>query len=219
MNIVLLGAPGSGKGTQGENLVLEYGLKKLSTGDLFREEIARKSELGVQLKEIVEAGKLVSDDIVSQLVISRLTPDYCQNGVIFDGFPRTVSQAKALDEYMDSVGNKIDIVLELVVKEEDLIERLSNRYSCKKCNAGYNKLLKNPKVEGVCDVCGGTEFFVREDDRPEVIKKRFRVYQEQTELLLPYYEKKGLLFSVEANDNMDTVAKNIKLIIKQAIVY
>jgi adenylate kinase len=219
MNIILLGAPGSGKGTQAEYISTKYNLERISTGDLLRAEIANQSQLGQEIKAIVESGKLVDDKIMSKLISKKLQSSEYDKGAIFDGFPRTIAQAEILDSILSEQGKKIDIVFELVVKEEDLVTRLSNRYHCKKCNAGYNKLFKNPKHDHMCDVCHGTEFVIREDDKPEVIKKRFHAYQTQTELLLPYYDSKGLIHKLNGQEDMKEVSKNIDLIIKQVIAY
>lgn len=218
MNIILLGAAGSGKGTQAEYISTKYNLKKISTGDLLRAEIEKQTDLGNQIKSIVQAGALVDNDMIVQLVLKKLQSGD-DNGAIFDGFPRTVIQAQRLDEILKEQGQKVDAVIELVVSEDDLIRRLSNRFNCKKCNAGYNRLFKNPKVDNVCDVCYGKEFIVRDDDKPDAIKKRFHDYQTQTGLLLPYYEQKGLLYKINGQEDMVDVSKNIDLIIKQAIGY
>ena len=219
MNIILLGAAGSGKGTQAEYISTKYNLKKIATGDLLRAEIVKQTELGNKIKSIVQAGELVDNDLIVQLVLEKLQSTYDDNGAIFDGFPRTVMQAQTLDKMLTKQGQKVDAVIELIVSEEDLVRRLSNRYHCAKCNAGYNRLFKNPKIDNVCDVCQSKEFIVREDDKPEAIKKRFDDYQTQTGLLLPYYEQKSLLNKINGQEDMKDVSKNIDLIIKQAIDY
>jgi adenylate kinase len=219
MNIILLGAAGSGKGTQAEYISTKYNLKKIATGDLLRAEIAKKTELGNRIKSIVQAGSLVDTGLIVRLVLEKLQSTHDDSGAIFDGFPRTVMQAQILDDMLTEQGQKIDIVIELVVSEEDLVRRLSNRYHCAKCNAGYNRLFRNPKIDNVCDVCQSKEFIVREDDKPEAIRKRFDDYQTQTGLLLPYYEKKGLLSKINGQEDMKNVSENIDLIIKQVIGY
>jgi len=219
MNIVLLGAAGSGKGTQAEYISTKYNLKKIATGDLLRAEIIKQTELGNKIKSIVKAGSLVDTNIIVQLVLEKLQSNDNDNGAIFDGFPRTVMQAQILDDMLEKQVQRIDTVIELVVSEDDLVKRLSNRYHCAKCNAGYNRLFKNPKIDNICDVCQSKDFIVREDDKPDAIRKRFDDYQNQTGLLLPYYEQKGLLHKINGQEDMKDVSKNIDLIIKRVIGY
>lgn len=218
MNIILLGAPGSGKGTQGERIASDYNLDKLSTGDLLRAEIFAKTELGNSLKSMIESGLLVPDEVVISIVVNKIKNQSTFDGFLFDGFPRTLEQAKALDVHLTELKRSIDLVINFEVSEDDLVARLSNRYSCAKCKASYNKVSHNPKVAGVCDYCGGTEFYVREDDKPEVIKKRFVEYKRLTEPLLAYYSSSGLLRSVEATGDIEQVAKKVKLVIDKEIL-
>lgn len=217
MNIVLLGAPGSGKGTQGEYIVEKYGFIKLSTGDMLRQEISNKSEMGVELKQMVQSGLLVPDLAVMTLIENNMKLHSNSKGVIFDGFPRTVAQAILLEEYLSSLGKKIDAVIEFVVDEESLVKRLSNRFNCAGCGASYNKIYKPTKIDGVCDVCGGKEFVVRADDNADVIRKRFEEYMQQTALLLPFYDQKKILHKVVADLAIDQVAKNVNFIIDNVI--
>lgn len=218
MNIILLGAPGSGKGTQGKYIAAKYHLNILSTGDMLRAEIAKKSPLGIKIKAAVEAGQFIDDETISELVMEKFASPEYSNGIILDGFPRTIAQAEILDKNLATSGKKIDAVIELEVKEEDLVERLSNRYNCAKCHAGYNHLFKNPKHAGICDVCGSTDFATRKDDNKDVIRERYRKYQSKTEKLLPFYNAKGLLFKVSGYGDMQEIAKNTDLVMKQVIV-
>jgi len=196
MNIVLLGPPGIGKGTYAEILSKKLNIPKISTGDIFREAIKSESEIGNQVKSILDEGKLVPDDITIEIVKLRLNKVDCDNGFILDGFPRTIEQAKALEQI-----KKIDRVLNFVAKDEVIIERISGRRTCKRCQAIYHIKNVPPKVEGYCDKCGG-ELYQRADQIPDAVKKRLEVYKEQTEPLIEYYTKKGLIANIDANTNI-----------------
>ena len=206
-NIVLLGAPGAGKGTQGRLISKEFGLKFISTGDILREEVQKSTQLGKKVAEYLKKGLLVPDDLIIEII-----KKYIKDGFVLDGFPRTIGQAEALDRI-----SGVDLVINLNVPDNVIIARLSNRLICSKCGAIYNALTLKPKKEGICDKCGG-ELYQREDDKPEVIKERLNVYRKQTEPLIEYYAKKGLLRNVSCNDLMtppEVIVEKIIEIIKE----
>jgi adenylate kinase len=212
LNLVLLGPPGAGKGTQAKRLEERYGLKQLATGDMLRAERQSGSALGRQVQAIMDTGQLVSDDIVIALINQRI--DGLKGaGFILDGFPRTVIQAQALDALLKKKAQKLDAVIEMAVDEDALIERLSGRRTCAKCGASYHLRLNPPKVAGVCDVCGSTELKQRKDDEPETIRARFAVYRNQTAPILPYYRAQGLLRAVDALAPPDQVTAEIEQIL------
>ena len=202
MNLILLGPPGAGKGTQAKRLYDRHKLVQLSTGDMLRAEVASGSALGKQ-------AKLVSDQIVIGIIDKRIDAPDCKSGFVLDGFPRTEKQAVALDEMLTRKGKKIDGVVELAVDEDALVERISGRFACAKCGAGYHDTFQRPKKEGVCDVCGGTEFTRRKDDNAETVKARLKAYREQTAPILPYYKTKGLLQRVNGMADPDAVTEEI----------
>lgn len=197
MRLVLLGPPGAGKGTQAQWLVKRYGIPQLSTGDMLREAVARGTEVGRQAKAVMERGELVSDAIINAIVAERIDQPDCAAGFVLDGFPRTIAQAQALDSMLAARGQKLDAVIEIRVELEALVERIAGRFACAKCGAGYHDRFKRPKVEGVCDVCGGTEFTRRKDDNAEAVRTRLQAYEAQTAPLLPYYRERGLLRTVD----------------------
>jgi len=214
VNLILLGPPGAGKGTQAKKLTDERGLVQLSTGEMLRAEVKSGSPLGLEAKKVMDAGQLVSDAIVIAMIDHRIDQPDCAKGVIFDGFPRTVAQAEALDAMLAKKRKKIDAVIELEVDDAALVERIAGRYSCAKCDAGYHDKFHRPKVEGVCDVCGSREFKRRPDDNAETVKARLVAYHQQTAPILPYYRKKGLLHSVDGMADMSEVAGQIDRVLR-----
>ncbi len=209
MILILLGPPGAGKGTQAQAIMAARGLVQLSTGDMLREAVAAKSELGLGAKAAMDAGDLVSDDIVISIIAERIENKDCERGFILDGFPRTVAQAEALDLMLEQKGSHLGHVIEIRVDEEELVKRIAGRFSCAKCNENYHDTFKRPGKDGVCDVCGGTEFTRRSDDRAETVRARLEAYRNQTAPLLPYYEAKGTLRSVDGMNSIEAVTKEI----------
>jgi len=208
MNIIFLGPPGAGKGTQAKVLVEKYGIPQISTGDMLREHVAKGTELGLKAKEYMEKGQLVPDEIILSMVKERLSQDDAQKGFILDGFPRTVAQAEALDKLLEEMGKKIEYVLALIVPDEELVTRLTGRRTCKNCGMMYHIKFKPPKVEGKCDVCGG-ELYQRPDDNEETVRNRLKVYHEQTAPLIEYYRKKGVLFEVDGNKSIEEITQQL----------
>ncbi len=209
MRLILLGPPGAGKGTQAAWLKTTYGIPQLSTGDMLREAVAKGTEVGREAKSVMEAGKLVSDDIINRIVAERIDQPDCAQGFILDGFPRTIPQAEALDRMLAERGLELDAVVEIRVDQNALVERISGRFSCAKCGAGYHDTFKPTKVTGVCDVCGGTEFVRRKDDNAETVRERLVAYEAQTAPLLPYYGSKGLVRTVDGMAPIDEVTAAI----------
>lgn len=216
MNIILLGPPGAGKGTQAKRLQEKHGLVQLSTGDMLRELKNSGSELGQQAKEIMDAGKLMPDDLMIEMISQRIDQPDCAGGFILDGFPRTTPQAEGLDKMLADKGLKLDSVIEMAVDEAALIERVVGRYSCAKCGAGYHDLYQKPAKEGVCDSCGNTEFSRRADDNEETMRTRLATYHEQTAPILPYYREKGVLKSIDGMAAIDEVTGQIEAILAAA---
>ena len=210
MKLILLGPPGAGKGTQAERLYERHKLPQLSTGNMLRAERDAGTELGKAADKVMAAGQLVSDEIVIGIIAKRIEEPDCKSGFVLDGFPRTVNQAIALDAMLAKKGGKIDGVIELAVDEDALVERISGRFACAKCGAGYHDTFKQPKKPGVCDVCGSTDFTRRKDDNAETVKARLKAYREQTAPILPYYEKKGLLQRVDGMADPDAVTREIE---------
>ena len=209
MKIVLLGPPGAGKGTQADRLKEYLSVPKLSTGDMLRAAVAEGTEIGRKADSIMKTGGLVPDEIMVAMIADRIQKSDCKNGFILDGFPRTIGQAKALDEMFTQLKIEIDHVIEIKVNDAALVERISNRFSCAKCGAGYNHKSKETKVKGVCDVCASTEFSQRADDRAETVAARLAQYNQQTAPLLPYYGSRGALHTVDGMQPIDTVTDEI----------
>jgi adenylate kinase len=214
LNILLLGPPGAGKGTQAKRLEERYGMVQLSTGDMLRAERAAGTPLGKQAQAIMDAGKLVSDDIMIAMIKGRISQ--LGKGFILDGFPRTVPQAEALDKMLAENNIRLDAVIELTVDEAVLIDRIADRFSCKNCGASYHDRHNRPKQDGVCDVCGSRDFIRRPDDNAETVKARLDAYRQQTAPILPYYRAKGLLRSVDGMAPIDAVTQQIETILKTA---
>jgi adenylate kinase len=215
MNIILLGPPGAGKGTQAARLQANRGMVQLSTGDMLREAVAAGTPTGLQAKAVMEKGELVSDEIVSALIGERLDSSGGQ-GAIFDGYPRTQAQAEALDDLLAKRGRRLDYVIELAVDEDALVKRITGRFSCAKCGTGYHDTFKQPKVPGVCDACGSTEFVRRKDDNEQTVRTRMAEYRAKTEPILPYYDQRGLVRKVDGMASVDEVAAQIDAILDGA---
>lgn len=209
MNLILLGPPGAGKGTQASRLVKERGLVQLSTGDMLRAAVAAQTPVGLQAKSVMESGGLVSDEIVNGILSERLDHDDARKGFILDGYPRTSVQALALDAMLTDKGLALDHVIELEVDEDALVDRITGRFTCAKCGEGYHDRHKQPKVAGVCDVCGATEFKRRPDDNAETVRTRMAEYRAKTAPILPHYEARGLVSRVDGMADMDAVAASI----------
>ena len=202
MKLILLGAPGAGKGTQAERICEKYNIPAISTGNIIREALKNQTEMGLKAKSFIDAGQLVPDEVVIGIIKDRLAKDDCRDGFILDGFPRTIPQAEALDE----MGVEIDKVIDIEVADEAIVGRMSGRRVCKDCGASYHLEYKKPKQEGKCDACGA-ELIQRKDDHPDTVLDRLKVYHEQTEPLKDFYEKKGKLRVVEGQDSVDDTTK------------
>ncbi|MXO95936.1 adenylate kinase [Erythrobacter aquimaris] len=213
MDIILLGPPGAGKGTQAQRLVEHHGMMQLSTGDMLRETRKADTELGRKVADIMDSGSLVSDDIVSAMIDAKLTDMGPETGAIFDGYPRTAAQAEQLDEILAKHGRSLDHVIELEVNEDALVERITGRFTCANCGAGYHDTFKQPKVEGVCDQCGSTEFKRRPDDNEETVRHRMQVYRSETAPILPGYEERGIVSRVDGMGAIDDVTHAIDAIL------
>jgi adenylate kinase len=214
MNLILLGPPGAGKGTQAKRLEDRHGLVQLSTGDMLRAVVASGVPLGQQAKEIMAAGKLMPDELMIEMIADRISKPDCSTGFILDGFPRTVPQAEALDRMLEDKGLKLDHVIEMKVDDAALVERITGRYTCAKCGRGYHDKFETPKVDGVCDVCGSTEFTRRADDNAETVTTRLAAYHKQTAPILPYYKERGVLETVDGMADIDVVTEQIEALLK-----
>jgi adenylate kinase len=214
MNLILLGPPGAGKGTQAKRLEDRHGLIQLSTGDMLRAVVASGVPLGQQAKEIMAAGKLMPDELMIEMIADRISKPDCATGFILDGFPRTVPQAEALDRMLEDKGLKLDHVIEMQVDDAALVERITGRYTCAKCGQGYHDTFQKPKVDGVCDVCGSTEFTRRADDNAETVTTRLAAYHKQTAPILPYYKERGVLEAVDGMADIDVVTEQIEALLK-----
>jgi adenylate kinase len=213
MNLILLGPPGAGKGTQAKRLEQRHGLTQISTGDMLRAEVKSGSEVGMQAKAIMERGELMPDAIIIAMLAGRVSRPEATKGFILDGFPRTVPQAEALDLMLGQQQAPLNHVIELRVRDEEMVARISGRYTCAKCGEGWHDQFKQPKRAGICDACGGTEFTRRADDRAETVAARLAAYHQQTAPLLPYYAARGILRVVDGMASMDSVYGEIEKII------
>ncbi len=213
MNLLLMGPPGAGKGTQSKRLEGVFGLVQLSTGDMLRAAVKSGSELGQKAQAIMERGDLVPDDLIIDMISARIEEPDCANGFILDGFPRTVPQAEALAVMLAEKGGKLDHVIELAVDDEAMVQRITGRYTCAGCGQGYHDEFEKPAKEGVCDKCGGTEFTRRADDTEDTVRNRLNAYHEQTAPILAYYKEQGVLKDVDGMADIDAVTDQLKGVI------
>jgi adenylate kinase len=213
LNLILLGPPGAGKGTQAARLQDDLGMVQLSTGDMLRAAVAAKTPVGLQAKAVMDAGDLVSDEIVTGILSDRLDQDDVRRGFILDGYPRTARQAGALDDLLAAKGLKLDHVIELVVDEEALVDRITGRFSCASCGAGYHDRYKRPRAEGVCDVCGSRDFRRRPDDNEQTVRNRLAEYRAKTAPILPHYEARGIVRRVDGMAPIAEVEASIEEIL------
>lgn len=208
MKIVMLGAPGAGKGTQAKRIAAKFSIPHISTGDIFRANIKNNTPLGAKAKSYMDKGELVPDELVIELIMDRFAQDDCVNGYVLDGFPRTIPQAEELDKALKSVNDNLDYAIDVEVPDDNIINRMSGRRACVNCGATYHIVHNPPKVENECDTCNG-ELILRDDDKPETVKNRLDVYHTQTEPLLKYYTEKGILYTIDGTQDMDTVFDSI----------
>lgn len=208
MRIIMLGAPGAGKGTQAKKIAAKYSIPHISTGDIFRANIKNGTELGKKAKTYMDQGLLVPDELTCDLVVDRIQQPDCERGYVLDGFPRTIPQAECLDEALSKLGSKIDYAVDVDVPDENIVQRMSGRRACVKCGATYHIEYAAPKTEGICDICGES-LVLRDDDKPETVKKRLNVYHEQTQPLIDYYTNQKVLVSVDGTKNLDEVFQAI----------
>ena len=208
MKIIMLGAPGAGKGTQAKMIAEKFGIPHISTGDIFRANIKNGTELGKKAKEYMDKGQLVPDELTVEILLDRVAADDCKNGYVLDGFPRTIPQADVLDKELTKLGDKVDFAINVDVPDENIVRRMSGRRACLKCGATYHIEHIPPKKEGICDTCG-SELVQRDDDKPETVQKRLSVYHEQTQPLIDYYNKKNILKSVDGTKDMQEVFSDI----------
>lgn len=212
MKIIMLGAPGAGKGTQAKKIADLCNIPHISTGDIFRANIKAGTELGKKAKTYMDAGDLVPDELVCDLVVDRIQQDDCTKGFILDGFPRTIPQAEALTNALNAIEQKMEYAMNIDVPDENIIHRMAGRRSCVGCGATYHVEFNPPKVEGVCDVCG-EKLILRDDDKPETVTNRLNVYHEQTKPLIDYYEKQGIVYTIDGTQSMDKVFDDIRKIL------
>ena len=212
MKIIMLGAPGAGKGTQAKKIAEKYSVPHISTGDIFRANIKNGTELGKKAKEYMDQGLLVPDELTCDLVVDRIQQDDCKNGYILDGFPRTIPQAKALDAALAKMGEKMDYAIDVDVPDENIVKRMGGRRACTGCGATYHIVFNAPKTEGICDTCG-EKLVLRDDDKPETVQKRLSVYHDQTQPLIDYYTKQSILRTVDGTQDMnDVFAEIVKIL-------
>lgn len=215
LNLMLMGLPGAGKGTQAEKIVDQYHIPHISTGDIFRAAMKNNTPMGVEAKSYIDKGELVPDEVTNGIVKERLTKDDVNDGYMLDGFPRNMAQAEALETFGAQLGKPLNCVINIHVDPESLMERLTGRYICRNCGATYHKIFKPTKVEGTCDRCGGHEFYQREDDKPETVKNRLDVNIKMNTPLLDFYKKQGILHEVDGNQDIDKVFADIKAVLDQ----
>lgn len=208
MKIIMLGAPGAGKGTQAKMIADKFGIPHISTGDIFRANIKNGTELGKKAKEFMDKGQLVPDELTVEILLDRVAADDCKNGYVLDGFPRTIPQADVLDKELTKLGDKVDFAINVDVPDENIVRRMSGRRACLKCGATYHIEHIPPKKEGICDTCG-SELVQRDDDKPETVQNRLKVYHEQTQPLIEYYDGKNILKTVDGTKDMQEVFNNI----------
>lgn len=208
MKIIMLGAPGAGKGTQAKRIAEKYGIPHISTGDIFRANIKEGTELGLKAKEYMDQGLLVPDEVTIGMLLDRIHQADCKNGYVLDGFPRTIPQAESLNKALADMGEAIDFAIDVDVPDENIVNRMGGRRACLKCGATYHVEYAAPKAEGVCDACG-SDLVLRDDDKPETVQKRLTVYHEQTQPLIEYYKGQGVLYSVDGTQAMEAVFKSI----------
>lgn len=212
MNIILMGLPGAGKGTQAEKIVATYGIPHISTGDMFRAAMQQQTELGLKAKSFMDKGELVPDEVTNGIVKERLQQADTEKGFLLDGFPRTQAQAEALDKIMQDLNRSIDAVINIEVNPEILMQRLTGRIICRNCGSTYHKTNNPPKVEGTCDRCGSHDFYQREDDKPETVENRIQINIEQSKPILNYYKAKGILRNVDGESGIDNLFQTIQSI-------
>ena len=212
MKIIMLGAPGAGKGTQAKMIAEKYSIPHVSTGDIFRANIKDQTELGMEAKKYMDQGLLVPDELTVKILLDRVAKDDCKNGYVLDGFPRTIPQAEVLDKAVSELNESIDFAINVDVKDENIVKRMSGRRACLKCGATYHIEHIPPKKDGICDKCG-SELVLRDDDKPETVQKRLNVYHEQTQPLIDYYNKKGILREVDGSQDMKDVFSAIVAIL------
>ncbi len=212
MKIIMLGAPGAGKGTQAKKIAAKYGIPHISTGDIFRANIKNGTELGKKAKTYMDQGALVPDELTCDLVVDRIQQEDCKNGYVLDGFPRTIPQAECLTEALEKLGEKMDYAVNVDVPDENIVNRMGGRRACVGCGATYHVVFNAPKAEGICDACG-EKLILRDDDKPETVQKRLNVYHDQTQPLIDYYEKAGILKNVDGTVDMEDVFKAIVAIL------
>ncbi|MCI1957796.1 MAG: adenylate kinase [[Lactobacillus] timonensis] len=213
MNLVLMGLPGAGKGTQADLIIKDFNIPHISTGDIFRAAIKNQTEMGKKAKSYIDAGNLVPDEVVNGIVAERLAQDDTTKGFMLDGFPRNLVQAKALNKMLEDDGRQLDAVINIHVAPDVLVDRLSARFMCKNCGASYNRLYHKPKVEGTCDVCGGHEFFQRDDDKPATVKNRLDVNIKLNTPLVDFYKNQGILHNINGEQSIEDVYKDVRKVL------
>ena len=213
MKIVMLGAPGAGKGTQAKQIAAKYGVPHISTGDIFRANLKEGTELGLKAKVYMDQGLLVPDSLTLELIMDRFAKDDCKNGYVLDGFPRTIPQAEALTNALKDNNDRLDYAIDVDVPDENIVNRMSGRRACAKCGGTFHIKYNPTKVEGICDLCGG-ELYIRDDDKPEIVTKRLVAYHEQTQPLIDYYRNEGILKTVDGTQNVDKVFEDIVAILE-----